>query len=55
MNFVCIVIELSDKMLTLSSMENLIVQCNHEELARHTVMILSFWTYRSGQTVQTQT
>ena len=27
-NFVCIVYELGDKMLTLSSMENLIVQCN---------------------------
>ena len=29
MNFVCIVFEIDDKMLTLSSMENLIVQCNH--------------------------
>ena len=29
MNFVCIVFELGDKMLTLSSMQNLIVQCNH--------------------------
>ena len=28
MNFVCIVFELGDKMLTLPSMENLIVQCN---------------------------
>ena len=28
MNFVCIVFELVDKMLTLSSMENLIVPCN---------------------------
>ena len=28
MNFVCIVFELGDKMLSLSSMENLIVQCN---------------------------
>ena len=28
MNFVCTVFELGDKMLTLSSMENLIVQCN---------------------------
>ena len=28
MNFVCIVFELGDKMLTLSSMENHIVQCN---------------------------
>ena len=30
MNFVCKVFELGDKMLTLSSMENLIVQCNHK-------------------------
>ena len=30
-NFVCIVFELGDKMLTLSSMENLIVQCNLQE------------------------
>ena len=28
MNFVCIVFELGDKMLTLPSMENLKVQCN---------------------------
>ena len=28
MNFVCIVFELGDKILTLSSMENVIVQCN---------------------------
>ena len=28
-NFVCIVFEIGDKMLTLSSMENLIVHCNH--------------------------
>ena len=28
MNFVCVVFELGDKMLTLSSMENLIVLCN---------------------------
>ena len=28
MNFVCIDFELGDKTLTLSSMENLIVQCN---------------------------
>ena len=28
MNFVCIVFELGDKTLTLSSMENLIVPCN---------------------------
>ena len=32
MNFVCIVFELGDKMLTLSSMENLIVQCNQKQL-----------------------
>ena len=30
MNFVCVVFELCDKMLTLSSMENLIVPCNLE-------------------------
>ena len=30
MNFVCIVFELGDKMLTLSSMENLIVHCNRK-------------------------
>ena len=29
-NFVCIVFELGDKMSTFSSMENLIVQCNHK-------------------------
>ena len=28
MNFVCIVFKIGDKMLTLSSMESLIVQCN---------------------------
>ena len=28
MNFICVVFELCDKMLTLSSMENLIVPCN---------------------------
>ena len=28
MNFVCIVFEIGDKMLTWSSIENLIVQCN---------------------------
>ena len=32
MNFVCIVFELGDKILTLSSMENLIVQCNRYEV-----------------------
>ena len=42
MNFVCIVFELGDKMLTLLSMENLIVQCNQEgcSLFLHTHM---FW------------
>ena len=34
MNFVCIVFELGDKMLTLSSMENLIVQSNQESSAQ---------------------
>ena len=28
MNFVCVAFELCDKMLTMSSMENLIVPCN---------------------------
>ena len=37
MNFVCIVFELGDKMLTLSSMENLIVQCNHQVSAYRTI------------------
>ena len=36
MNFVCIVFELGDKMLTLSSMENLIVQCNRKERIKRT-------------------
>ena len=39
MNFVCIVFELGDKMLTLSSMENLIVQCNLDEYANSDVFI----------------
>ena len=30
MNFVCIVFEFGDKMLALSSMENLIVSCNRD-------------------------
>ena len=34
MNFVCIVSELGDKMLTLSSMENLIAQCNQDILSQ---------------------
>ena len=33
MNFVCIVFELGNKMLTLSPMENLIVQCNMTKMA----------------------
>ena len=33
MNFVCIVFEIDNEMLTLSSMENLIVPCNHIGLA----------------------
>ena len=33
MNFVCIVFELGNKMLTLSSMEKLIVPCNHLSFA----------------------
>ena len=39
MNFVCIVFELGDKILTLSSMENLIVQCNLQD----------HWTSNSGE------
>ena len=31
MNFVCVVFELRDKMLTLSPMENLIVPCNRND------------------------
>ena len=34
MNFVCVVFELCDKMLTLSSMENLIVPCNLQNSVR---------------------
>ena len=37
MNFVCIVFELGDKMLTLSFMENLIVQCNQQVKVRSRV------------------
>ena len=33
MNFVCIVFELGDKMFTLSSMVNVIVQCKLQEVA----------------------
>ena len=47
MNFVCIVFEIGDKMLTLSSMENLIVQCNllYEGCPR------SSWTLFMAQTI----
>ena len=41
-NFVCIVFELGDKMLTLSSMENLIVQCNLDQCQE---MTLTFNTH----------
>ena len=34
MNFVCIVFELGDKIITLSSMENLIVQCNLKDIRK---------------------
>ena len=44
----CIVFELGDKMLTLSSMENLIVQCNHNE---HPVLALAFFTAMSKKDV----
>ena len=42
MNFVCIVFELGDKMLTLSSMENLIVQCN-QKLCQQTYLPSCGW------------
>ena len=35
MNFVCVAFELCDKMLTLSSMENLIVPCNPKGYPAH--------------------
>ena len=44
MNFVCIVFELGDKMLTLSSMENLIVQCNHVHCCRMYTNIVIYTT-----------
>ena len=40
MNFVCVVFELGDKMLTLSSMENLIVPCNLVRLASGALITL---------------
>ena len=43
MNFVCIVFELGDKTLTLSSMENLIVPCNQlQQLVAAWLPLLSF-------------
>ena len=47
MNFVCIVFELGDKMLTLSSMENLIVQCN----LKKSISCLYLPTFRSQATI----
>ena len=41
-NFVCIVFEHGDKMLTLWSMENLIVECNHLD---HYLSCLYFKTF----------
>ena len=41
-NFVCIVFELGDKMLTLSSMENLIVPCNLITSPRSKYMISGY-------------
>ena len=46
MNFVCIVFELGDKMLTLSSMENLIVQCNQNKQAMPNVLQVKFFHCR---------
>ena len=43
MNFVCIVVELGDKMLTLSSMENLIVQCNRK--GPHNATAFVIWAF----------
>ena len=45
MNFVCIVFELGDKMLTLSSMENLIVQCNLLNHVVHLVQTLYAYVF----------
>ena len=46
MNFVCVVYELGDKMLTLSSMENLIVPCNLKaSRSRHTIEYLKICEY----------
>ena len=40
MNFVCVVFWLCDKMLTLSSMENLIVPCNLKPTMVNTLNLL---------------
>ena len=45
MNFVCIFFEIGDKMLTLSSMENLIVQCNLQLMMEN---IFNVWRYCSS-------
>ena len=45
MNFVCIVFELGDKTLTLSSMENLIVQCNLIAKLRERFIKINFISY----------
>ena len=42
-NFVCIVFELGDKMLTLSSMENLIVPCNHKRAETQCATLAPFF------------
>ena len=51
MNFVCIVFELGDKMLTLSSMENLIVQCNHNLDYIITIFMLVVKTRQSNDSI----
>ena len=40
MNFVCVVFELCDKMLTLSSMENLIVPCNQPYMGMAAILVM---------------
>ena len=45
-NFVCIVFEIGDKMLTLSSMENLIVQRNLKvSRSRHIIELMKVYEY----------
>ena len=67
MNLVCIVFELGDKMLTLSSMENLIMQCSHKDenvinkfpngdekiIAHHTKMCVSVFLSFLNETEKT--